>query len=78
MNDERTNSTIDAAWLRAYENMCEQDGCNPVDCLNSMLTVASKLAERTHGPREAAAQLVRASLYFVERAKAAEASPTSH
>lgn len=69
---EQMKPHLEAEWLRLYEAMCADHGADPADALNAMLTTASLLAERTHGPREAAAQLVRASLYFVERAKAAE------
>jgi hypothetical protein len=74
--EEKPNPAINAEWMRLYQAMCEDHGADPVDAANAMLTTASLLAETIHGSRNAAARLVVASAYFIERAKANE--PTAH
>jgi hypothetical protein len=80
MTDEKPNPAINAEWMRLYERMCADDGADPMACANSMLTVASLLCETIHGSRNAAARLIVASAYLLDRAKANEPTkpPTAH
>jgi hypothetical protein len=58
---------IDTAWKQHFENMLNDGTAAPEEAAESMLRIASLIAEGILGPRKTAATMVLAALYFTRR-----------
>jgi hypothetical protein len=64
LNDPRE---IDAAWNRHFNEMLKSGAAQPVEAAESMLRIAALIAESVSGPRQTAATLVLAAMFFTRR-----------
>jgi hypothetical protein len=64
LNDLRE---IDAAWSRHFTEMLASGAAQPAEAVESMLRIAELIAESINGPRETAARLVLAAMFFTKR-----------
>jgi copper homeostasis protein CutC len=64
LNDLRE---IDAAWSRHFNEMLTSGAAQPAEAVESMLRIAELIAESINGPRDTAARLVAAALFFTQR-----------
>jgi hypothetical protein len=60
-------SQIDAAWNRHFNDMLTSGAAQPAEAAESMLRIAELIAESIKGPRETAATLVLAAMFFTQR-----------
>jgi hypothetical protein len=76
MIEQPKTSPIDAAWEKAFIEMCK-GGCDPAACADAMLRIGALRVEHLRGSRVAAATLAAMAGYFAERGKAAAADDGS-
>ena len=58
---------IDIAWNQHFNNMLTSGAAQPAELAESMLRIASLIAESIDGPRKTAATLVLAAMFFTKR-----------
>ena len=58
---------IDIAWNQHFNNMLTSGAAQPAELAESMLRIASLIAESIDGPRKTAATLVLSAMYFTKR-----------
>ena len=64
LNDPRE---IDAAWNQHFNNMLISGGAQPAEAAESMLRIATLIAENLLGPRKTAGTLLLAAMFFTQR-----------
>ena len=69
MSESNLNNAreIDAAWNQHFNNMLISGGAHPAEAAESMLRIATLIAESMLGPRKTAATLVLAAMFFTQR-----------
>ena len=58
---------IDIAWNQHFNDMLTSGAAQPAEAAESMLRIASLIAESVSGPRQTAATLVAAAMFFTQR-----------
>ena len=58
---------IDIAWNQHFNDMLTSGAAQPAELAESMLRIASLIAESIDGPRKTAATLVLAAMFFTKR-----------
>ena len=58
---------IDIAWNQRFNDLLISGAAQPAELAESMLRIASLIAESIDGPRKTAATLVLAAMFFTQR-----------
>jgi hypothetical protein len=58
---------IDIAWNQHFNDMLTSGAAQPAEAAESMLRIASLIAESVSGPRQTAATLVASAMFFTLR-----------
>jgi hypothetical protein len=62
-----TPREIDIAWNQRFNDMLTSGAAQPAELAESMLRIASLIAESIDGPQKTAATLVLAAMFFTKR-----------
>jgi hypothetical protein len=58
---------IDIAWNQHFNDMLTSGAAQPAEAAESMLRIATLISESVSGPRQTAATLVLAAMFFTQR-----------
>lgn len=58
---------IDIAWNQHFNDMLTSGAAQPAEAAESMLRIATLIAESVSGPRQTAATLLCAAMFFTQR-----------